>query len=114
MSSIHPDATIRYRKVTNNEDETEMGHVDNTQNASLLDGISSHTTESTNEVNFELSKVLKKIYTQIDQLKDRLQKDTYRRCVQNEWLLIGTILDKILFLTYCVIVIISTNAIFKY
>lgn len=60
-----------------------------------------------------LTRLLKNIYDHMEQIRYRLQKDTYRRCVNNEWLLVGTLVDKILFFAYCSIVITCTLIIFK-
>lgn len=60
-----------------------------------------------------LTRLLKKIYDHIEQIRYAIQKDTYRRCVNNEWLLVGTLMDKMLFIAYFSIVIICTTVIFK-
>ena len=128
MSSLNSDTTVRYRKVNDIENESEEMQTNNLTDDSNLPSNPfendlnpfnqpqtsvANTVESNDHNNYDLSLVLKKIYTQIDQLKYRLQKDTYRRCINNEWMLIGTLIDKILFFAYCLVVIVSTNSIFK-
>lgn len=120
MSSLNSDTTVRYRKV--NENELEDVDTINLPPVSIVDNSNLYVQPQTsresegdeNKKKYELSIILKKIYNQIDQLKYRMQKDTYKRCINNEWMLVGTLIDKILFLAYCVVVIVSTNSIFKY
>ena len=120
MSSLNSDTTVRYRKV--NENELEDEDTNNLPPVSIVDNSNLYVQPQTSRESegdehkkkYELSIILKKIYNQIDQLKYRMQKDTYKRCINNEWMLVGTLIDKILFLAYCVVVIVSTNSIFKY
>ena len=60
-----------------------------------------------------LVKYLKVIYDNIDQIRYKVQIDTYNSCKDNEWLLVGVLIDKILFFVYCTIVISSTLSIFR-
>lgn len=62
---------------------------------------------------FNLSKLLRKVYDHMEQLRYRMQRETFKQCVNNEWLLVGTLVDKILFFTYCSIVIFCTLTIFS-
>jgi hypothetical protein len=120
MSSLNSDTTVRYRKV--NENESEDVEINNLPPVSIVDNSNLYDQPQTSRESegngqkkkYELSTVLRKIYNQIDQLKYRMQRDTYKRCINNEWMLVGTLIDKILFLAYCLIVIVSTNSIFKY
>lgn len=126
MSEIDPDMKIRNRPTQNNEteqlnnpfntseiaamrplDDLEENEINGEQEA----GTSSSQADPTRKYNF--TKLLKKIYEQMDQLKYKMQRDTYRNCINNEWMLIGTLLDKVLFFVYCGIVIFTTMTIFK-
>lgn len=69
--------------------------------------------ESSGSSKTTLTRLLKKIYDHIEQIRYGIQKDTYRRCVNNEWLLVGTLMDKMLFIAYFSIVIICTTVIFR-
>ena len=129
MSSLNSDATVRYRKLNDHDVDSEVRSTNLANDENSIPPVSfegelnpfnqQRTSSSAIEGNdqsnnYDLSRVLKNIYNQIDQLKYRLQRDTYRRCINNEWMLIGSLVDKILFFTYCIVVIVSTNLIFKY
>ena len=122
MSAIDPDSNVRIRTSRTNEQDAESSRLAN--NAESSENLSTvsytdvadtadqpHTSQAKN---YDLTKVLKKIYNQMDQLKYRMQKDTYRRCINNEWMLVGTLVDKILFFVFCGIVLFSTRSIFKH
>lgn len=101
MSEIDPDVLIRNRdqssNANSNGEDQEPNDEQNLQN----------------NRNLNFTKLLKKIYEHIEQVRYGLQRDTYKRCTHNEWLLVGTLIDKILFFLYCSIVIICTFTIFR-
>ena len=123
MSSIDTEnIDVRIRNPNNRDQITNS----NTSSPTRTTNQSSNNNNNNNNVQTEanhnqqtvssytLSKLLKMIYGHMDQLGYTYQKENYRVCVNNEWLLIGVILDKILFFVYCSIVIFATMIIFKY
>ncbi len=71
------------------------------------------TTTTTNNKELILTKMLKKTMIHLEQLRYKLQRETYKTCKNNEWLLVGILFDKIFFLIFCSIILISTMTIFK-
>lgn len=129
MSEIDPEVVIRDRTSLNEDvayEKLTTSRVDsnNTSRRSeqdTLNEIASRPTpprlgdSSTSAASSKttLTRLLKNIYDHIEQIRYGIQKDTYRRCVNNEWLLVGTLVDKVLFFAYCSIVIFCTLVIFK-
>jgi hypothetical protein len=123
MSSIDSEnIDVRVRN-PNMHDQDSTSPTRRNQSPSLINNpISSPTnhdannpqSDSTSSISYSLSKLLKMIHGHIDQLGYNYQKENYKLCVNNEWLLIGVILDKILFFVYCSVVIFATMIIFKY
>lgn len=137
MSEIDPEVTIRdrnqsninggnyssgglivgedmaYEKLTSSRVET----ANNSLNSSLVQPEPSTTRpnrlNSDSSSKMTLTRLLKNIYDHMEQIRYRLQRDTYKRYVNNEWLLVGTLVDKILFFVYCSVVIFCTLSIFK-
>lgn len=99
MDSIDDDVVVRNR--SSNPEKNEPNETNE---------VNEHTEQHKRT---NLTKVLKKIYENIEQIRYRMQIDTYNTCKNNEWLLVGTLFDKILFFVYCTIVIFSTFTIFR-
>jgi hypothetical protein len=74
---------------------------------------STTTTTTNNNKELILTKMLKKTMIHLEQLRYKLQRETYKTCKNNEWLLVGILFDKIFFLIFCSIILISTMTIFK-
>ena len=70
-------------------------------------------TSLTTTNKYSISQSLKRVYDHMEQLRLMLQRDTYRRCANNEWLLVAALVDKLLFFAYCGIVVFTTINIFK-
>ncbi len=119
MSAIDPDVTVRssttsggfsdsaYEKLTVNRADTSIRDSPESQQPPT------QSLRLAADSKLTLTKLLKSIYDHMEQVRYRIQKDTYRQCVSNEWLLVGTLVDKILFFVYCSIVIFCTLTIFK-
>lgn len=100
------DETVTFR---NRNGETDLEPTtSNTQTESEV-----KPAEPTNKPSLNLTKLLKTTLGHMEQLRYKLQRDTYKKCKNNEWLLVGILMDKICFLIYCSIIIISTMSIFK-
>ena len=118
MSSLDDDIVIRNRSEPREQEATNQAEEENDDSRPKI-------TKSTSELpngnirqsssnKFGFTKLLKKIYDHLEHIKYKLQIETYRKSTNNEWLLVALLIDKILFLAYCLIVIISTMTIFKY
>ncbi|CAF0769090.1 unnamed protein product [Brachionus calyciflorus] len=105
METIDTDIRVRNRNRNDSEEISES----TPQESESLDNLNQKDGNKKNN----LTKLLRQIYENIDQIRYRLQIDTYNSCKNNEWLLVGTLVDKILFFVYCTIVIISTFTILK-
>lgn len=106
MSPIDEDVTIRNRE-SNSTTRLDSGATATATNTPTAQ----HTNEA--KQSFTLTKLLKKTMIHLEQLRYKMQKETYKKCKNNEWLLVGVLADKIFFLIYCSIIIISTMTIFK-
>jgi hypothetical protein len=102
MSPIDQEASVRARDVRS--DETEL----------LNKNVISSGANRGDTKNYDLTRLLKKIYAHMEQLKYTFQRDTYELCKNDEWLFIALLIDKILFFFYCAIVVFATLSIFKY
>jgi len=56
--------------------------------------------DETDKQQQSLTKLLKKIYRHTDQMRYRFQQDAYKECAKNEWFLVASLIDKILFFIY--------------
>jgi hypothetical protein len=101
MSPIDDDVTIRHRESNSNSLPVATAVTTNSQSNEPV------------KQSFTLTKLLKKTMIHLEQLRYKMQKETYKKCKNNEWLLVGVLADKIFFLIYCSIIIISTMTIFK-
>ena len=63
---------------------------------------------------FSFTVLLRKCYNHLEQLRYKLQLQTYAQCTNNEWLLVAIFMDKILFFIYFIIVFFSLITIFKW
>jgi hypothetical protein len=122
MSPIYQDVVVRHRVDTASSNSISMSQIASNETARIQQqeqqedaGQPAVSASSTGQAQAlpSLTRVLKKIHEHVDQMRYRMQKDTYKRCTNNEWLLVGTLVDRILFFTYCSIVIFCTMAIFK-
>ena len=113
MSSIDTE-NIDVRIRNPNRDQVNSNQSSPTRTTNQSSNNTQTEANNPNVSSYTLSKLLKMIYGHMDQLGYTYQKENYRVCVNNEWLLIGVILDKILFFVYCSIVIFATMIIFKY
>jgi hypothetical protein len=102
MSSIDPNADIRIR---DSNSETSS----NENNQTTLP----NNERPTREADMNFTRLLTKMYNHMDQLRYRMQRETFKKCTNNEWLLVATLVNKILFLTYFMIIFFTTKAIFK-
>lgn len=108
MSELDENLTVR--------DRTDLeGENLNENESSVMPTGSTGTTTATSagRSNLTLTKLLKKTLNHMEQLRYKMQKETYKKCKNNEWLLVGILMDKIFFLIYCSVIIISTMSIFK-
>jgi len=62
---------------------------------------------------FSFTVLLRKCYNHLEQLRYKLQLQTYSQCTKNEWLLVAIFMDKILFFIYLIIVFFTLITIFK-
>lgn len=132
MSEIDPEVSIRDRTTGQDEDvayeklttsRVDSNNTSRRSNDSMMNNrsmpsrmlveLSGNSSSSSSSNKTTLTRLLKNIYDHIEQIRYGIQKETYRRCVNNEWLLVGTLIDKILFFAYCSIVIVCTLVIFK-
>lgn len=110
--SILGEDETAYEKLTSSRTETSS----NNSSSAAADAFTrSRTTPSNNRASSKmtLTCLLKSIYDHMEQIRYRIQRDTFLQCACNEWLLVGTLVDKILFFIYCSIVIFCTLTIFK-
>ena len=63
--------------------------------------------------NEKMKELLKKVYEHTQQIRFNYQRYSYLNNINNEWLLIATIIDRILFLIYTGIILFSTFTILK-
>lgn len=115
---VHDEEVIATHEHINSEivgsidqDSLKRRRISNEENMQLVEDLDSNETQSKHDKS--LVKCLKVIYDNIDQIRYKVQIDTYNSCKDNEWLLVGVLIDKILFFVYCIIVITSTLTIFK-
>ena len=83
--------------------EDEIAHIQN--------GLSSTEEDDINETptnNGKIKELLKKVYEHIQQIRFSYQRYSYKSNMNNEWLLIATIVDRILFLIYTGVILLST------
>lgn len=60
-----------------------------------------------------LKEVLKKIYEHLQHIHDTYQKRTFKEKHNNEWLLVASLVDRILFIAYCFVIVLSVISILK-
>ena len=60
-----------------------------------------------------LKEVLKKIYEHLQQIHDTYQKRTFKEKHNNEWLLVASLVDRMLFIAYCFVIVLSVFTILK-
>jgi len=60
-----------------------------------------------------LKEVLKKIYEHLQQIHDTYQKKTFKEKHNNEWLLVASLVDRMLFIAYCFVIVLSVFSILK-
>jgi hypothetical protein len=132
MSALEQDVNIRVRNVESALEGDENVEEEEDVIVSLNKNIFKSTVQTSTNSSVEsgsagarqrvirkqsgqqsLNKLLDGIYGHMDQLGYSVQRDNYKECINTEWLLIGVIMDKILFFVYCFIVILSTMVIFK-
>lgn len=63
--------------------------------------------------NGKMRELLKKIYDHMQQIRYNYQKYSYKHNINNEWLLIASLIDRILFLTYTFVILVSTLTILR-
>lgn len=90
--------------------ENTIGQQSATRSAATDEPNSQQDTDVSKQ---SLTKLLKRIHEHMEQIRYRMQKETYKNCTSNEWLLVGSLVDKILFFVYCSIVIFCTLTIFR-
>ncbi len=66
-----------------------------------------------NPLNTRFKELFKKVYEHLIQIRYSYQKFSYTTKLNNEWLLIASLVDRILFLLYCFVVIVSTLSILR-
>ena len=113
MSPVYQDVVVRNRDFGGGQTSRQIDTTERSPAAAEDEANGSQEAASNSNPKHSFTKLLKNIYEHMDQIRYRLQKDTYKRCTNNEWLLVGTLVDKILFFAYCSIVIFCTMTIFK-
>ncbi len=71
-----------------------------------------HQNEITTN-NGKMKELFKKIYEHMQQIRYNYQRQSYKNNINNEWLLIASIFDRIFFLIYTFIILFSSFAILR-
>ena len=91
--------------------EDEIAHIQTgLEDSNQQENANEAASRSNNE---KIKELFKKVYEHIQQIRFNYQRYSYKHNINNEWLLIATIIDRILFLIYTGIILLSTFTILK-
>ena len=79
ISPIYQDVVVRENTTSSSSNANKVS------TSSGSTGVDEAEDRNANNEDYSFTKLLKKIYEHMEQVRYRMQKDTYKQCTNNEW-----------------------------